>query len=223
MDDVKFDRLRAIALDALSARRHEARRSARAIHVNAGEPFEIGGPARHAGLTGRKNGIDTYGEIARQSGSALSGKDPSRIERAGAYAARHAAKNIVAAGLAERCEVHLAYAAGQAEPISLSVETFGTGYLADEKIARRLAALLDFRPGSIVRRFGLRTAPANGRRSRLLSAARDLRTFRPRRSRPPVGSDRRRRGAQGLGLLAIPAVAIRRPDCRPAGSHTKAG
>ena len=97
-------------------RRHEARRRTE-IHVNAGDPYEIGGPARHAGLTGRKNGIDTYGEIARQSGAALSGKDPSRIDRIGAYAARHAAKNIVAAGLAERCEVHLAYAIGQAQPI----------------------------------------------------------------------------------------------------------
>ncbi|WP_292531117.1 methionine adenosyltransferase [Methylocystis sp.] len=158
LDDDKFERLRAIALDALSVgeMRPDPQTS---VHVNAGEPFDIGGPARHAGLTGRKNGIDTYGEIARQSGSALSGKDPSRIERAGAYAARHAAKNIIAAGLAERCEVHLAYAAGQAEPLSLSVETFGSGRLADDKLARRLAALLDFRPAAIVRRFGLRTAP----------------------------------------------------------------
>lgn len=163
-DDDKFERLRAIAFDALSAGdlRPDARTS---VHVNAGEPFEIGGPARHAGLTGRKSGIDTYGEIARQSGSALSGKDPSRIARAGAYAARHAAKNIIAAGLAERCEVHLAYAAGQAEPLSLSVETFGSGRLADDKLARRLAALLDFRPAAIVRRFGLRAAPrASGAR-----------------------------------------------------------
>ncbi|MGD9544398.1 MAG: methionine adenosyltransferase [Methylocystis sp.] len=158
MDGAKFDRLRAIALDALSSgdMRPDGRTK---VNVNAGETFEIGGPARHAGLTGRKSGIDAYGEIARQSGSALSGKDPSRIERAGAYAARHAAKNIVAAGLAERCEVHLAYAAGQAEPLSLSVETFNSGLLADEKIAKRLAELLDFRPASIVRRFGLRVAP----------------------------------------------------------------
>lgn len=153
------ERLRAIALDALGdgevgpdAQTH--------VYVNAGAPFEIGGPARHAGLTGRKNGIDTYGEIARQSGSALSGKDPSRIERAGAYAARHAAKNIVAAGLAERCEVHLAYAVGQARPLSLSVETFGSGRLSDDVIAKRLSAVLDFRPASIVQRFGLRSAPA---------------------------------------------------------------
>ena len=132
--------------------------------------------------------------IARQSGSALSGKDPSRIERAGAYAARHAAKNIVAAGLAERCEVHLAYAVGQAQPLSLSVETFGSGQLSDDAIAKRLSAVLDFRPASIVQRFGLRTAPRR-RPGRLLSAARDLWTFRARRSRPALGGDRRRRGA----------------------------
>lgn len=130
------------------------------INVIAGERYEIGGPARHAGLTGRKNGIDTYGEIARQSGAALSGKDPSRIDRTGAYAARHAAKNVVAAGLAERCEVHLAYAIGQAKPLSLSVETFGTGKRPDEVIAKRIAAVLDFRPLAISHRFGLRTRPA---------------------------------------------------------------
>jgi S-adenosylmethionine synthetase len=129
------------------------------IHINAGIPFDIGGPTRHAGLTGRKNGIDTYGEIARQSGAALSGKDPSRIDRAAAYAARHAAKNVVAAGLADRCEIHLAYAIGQAQPISLSVETFGTGRLEDELIARRVAGVFDFRPAAIVHRLGLRARP----------------------------------------------------------------
>lgn len=131
-----------------------------AINVNAGEPYEIGGPARHAGLTGRKNGIDTYGEIARQSGAALSGKDPSRIDRIGAYAARHAAKNVVAAGLAERCEVHLAYAIGRAEPLSLSVASFGTGAIPDQDIAARVESAVDFRPAAIMRRFGLRTQPA---------------------------------------------------------------
>ncbi|MGD8529294.1 MAG: methionine adenosyltransferase [Methyloceanibacter sp.] len=130
------------------------------IHIHAGAPYEGGGPARHAGLTGRKNGVDTYGEIARQSGAALSGKDPSRIDRVGAYAARHAAKNVIAAGLAERCEVHLAYEIGQARPISISVETFGTGTVSDDTIARRLENHLDFRPPAITRRFGLRSRPA---------------------------------------------------------------
>jgi S-adenosylmethionine synthetase len=130
------------------------------VHINAGARYEIGGPARHAGLTGRKTGIDTYGEIARQSGAALSGKDPSRIDRTGAYAARHAAKNVIAAGLAERCEVHIAYAIGQTRPLSLSVETFGTGREPDATIAKRLAGAFDFRPAAITHRFGLRTRPA---------------------------------------------------------------
>ena len=153
------ERLRTLAFDALAgcALTPDAKTE---IHVNAGGTYEIGGPMHHAGLTGRKNGIDTYGEVARQSGSALSGKDPSRIDRTGAYAARHAAKNVVAAGLAERCEVHLAYAIGQARPISLSVETFGTGRAGDERIATRLAELLDFRPSAIAQRFALRTRPA---------------------------------------------------------------
>jgi S-adenosylmethionine synthetase len=89
----------------------------------------------------------------------LSGKDPSRIDRIGAYAARHAAKNVVAAGLAERCEVHLAYAIGQAPPLSISVQTFGTGQIDDSELASRLARVLDFRPAAIVQRFALRTRP----------------------------------------------------------------
>jgi S-adenosylmethionine synthetase len=156
-----WERLRALAFDAL-ANCELVPDAKTEMHINAGGSYEIGGPMRHAGLTGRKNGIDTYGEIARQSGSALSGKDPSRIDRTGAYAARHAAKNVVAAGLAERCEIHLAYAIGQACPISLSVETFGTGREHDERIAKRLAGALDFRPLAIAHRFALRTRPAAG-------------------------------------------------------------
>jgi S-adenosylmethionine synthetase len=126
------------------------------ITVNPGDPFLIGGPSHHAGLTGRKNGIDTYGEYARQSGAALSGKDPSRIDRIGAYAARYAAKNAVAAKLAQRCEVHLAYAIGRAAPLSLAVETYGTGSISDDEIAERLLAVMDFRPMPIAKRFRLR-------------------------------------------------------------------
>jgi S-adenosylmethionine synthetase len=126
------------------------------IHVNAGGLHLVGGPARHSGLTGRKNGIDTYGEYARQSGAALSGKDPSRIDRIGAYAARYAAKNIVAAGLAEACEVHLAYSIGVAEPISVWVNTFDTGKVPPEEMRRRLVRAIDFRPGAIEHRFALR-------------------------------------------------------------------
>jgi S-adenosylmethionine synthetase len=131
------------------------------LHLTIGEDHEVGGPASHAGLTGRKNGIDTYGEMARQSGAALSGKDPSRIDRIGAYAARHAAKAVVAAGLAERCEVHLAYEIGQARPLSISVQSFGTGRIADEAMASRLTATMDFRPAAIERRFGLRARPVS--------------------------------------------------------------
>ncbi|WP_036261080.1 methionine adenosyltransferase [Methylocapsa aurea] len=154
------DRLRAMALETFGddGLKPDARTK---IHINAGGFYETGGPARHAGLTGRKNGIDTYGEIARQSGAALSGKDPSRIDRIGAYAARHAAKNVVAAGLADRCEVHVAYAIGRADPLSLSVETFGSGRLDDAEIAARLTRSLDLRPLAITARFGLRTRPAH--------------------------------------------------------------
>jgi S-adenosylmethionine synthetase len=126
------------------------------LHLNPGGPYLVGGPSRHSGLTGRKNGIDTYGEYARQSGAALSGKDPSRIDRIGAYAARHAAKNVVAAKLADRCEVHLAYSIGTAKPISVWVDTFDTGRIPDAEIAQRLQRLLDFRPAAIMRRFELR-------------------------------------------------------------------
>lgn len=151
--------LRTLAIEALSNDKLKPDQKTE-IYINAGGFYETGGPARHAGLTGRKNGIDTYGEAARQSGAALSGKDPSRIDRVGAYAARHAAKNVVAAGLAERCEVHLAYAIGRARPLSLSVETFGSSRIADDKIADRLARLVDFRPAAIEHRFALRTRPA---------------------------------------------------------------
>lgn len=130
------------------------------ILVNPGGPFLEGGPARHAGLTGRKTAIDTYGEYARHSGAALSGKDPARIDRIGAYAARWAAKTVVAAGLAESCEVQLSWTIGLARPVSLVVETFGTGRITEEAIAERLARVFDFRPAAIVRAFDLRRLSA---------------------------------------------------------------
>ncbi len=133
---------------------------ATAIFVNPDGPLIGGGPATHSGLTGRKNAIDTYGEYCRQSESALSGKDPSRIDRVGAYAARYAAKNVVAAGLAEACEVQLTYSIGQARPVSIQVDTQGTGALSDEVIARRVQALFDFRPAGIIREFNLRELPS---------------------------------------------------------------
>jgi len=130
------------------------------LFVNPGGEFFTGGPTTHSGLTGRKNAIDTYGEFARHSGAALSGKDPTRIDRVGAYAARFAAKNVVAAGLAEECEVQLSYTIGLARPVSVQVETFGTGALDDETIARRLEERVDFRPAGIIRAFNLRHLPS---------------------------------------------------------------
>jgi S-adenosylmethionine synthetase len=114
-----------------------------------------GGPYVHAGLTGRKGGADTYGEFARRTDSALSGKDPTRVERIGSYAARYAAKQVVAAGLAEQCEVQLSYTIGLPGPVSVQVETFGTSKLSDDEISKRLRSAFDFRIGALIRRFAL--------------------------------------------------------------------
>ncbi len=129
------------------------------LFVNPEGPQIGGGPAMHSGLTGRKTGIDTYGEYARHSGAALSGKDPLRIDRVGAYAARYAAKNVVAAGLAKECEVQLSYTIGSARPISLRVRTFGTGEVDNQELAERLNKAIDFRLGSIVRDMRLQKLP----------------------------------------------------------------
>jgi len=129
------------------------------LFVNPGGPVPGGGPVAHAGLTGRKTGADTYGEYCRHSGSALSGKDPTRIDRIGAYAARYAARNVVAAGLAGECEVQLSYGIGQADPISLQVDTFGSGAISAEEIETRLLKAMDFSPAGIIERFGLRDLP----------------------------------------------------------------
>jgi S-adenosylmethionine synthetase len=118
-----------------------------------------GGPAMHAGLTGRKTADDTYGGFARQSGAALSGKDMGRIDRIGAYAARYVAKNVVAAELAQSCEVQLSYSIGLAGPVSVHVDTFGTGALPDDEIDRRVEAAFDLRVGAIVRDLRLRQLP----------------------------------------------------------------
>jgi S-adenosylmethionine synthetase len=126
------------------------------IAINPDGVFAKSGPAHHAGLTGRKNAVDTYGGFARHSGAALSGKDPGRIDRVGAYAARWAAKNVVAAGLASQCELGLSYSIGLSEPASIQIETFGTSTVAEDEIARRVARCFDFRLGAIARHFGLR-------------------------------------------------------------------
>jgi S-adenosylmethionine synthetase len=118
-----------------------------------------GGPSYHAGLTGRKTAVDSYGEYCRHSGAALSGKDPLRIDRIGAYAARFVAKNVVAAKLADECEVQLSYTIGLAEPVSINVETYGTGRINDDEIARRIERVFDLRLGAIMRDMRLRRLP----------------------------------------------------------------
>ncbi len=132
--------------------------------INPDGPVIGGGPAVHSGLTGRKTGIDTYGEYARHSGAALSGKDPLRVDRVGAYAARWAAKNVVAAGLAGECEVQLSYSIGAAAPVSVRVRTYGSGKIDDAEIARRLTRVFDFRVGAIVRDLRLRHLPGESNR-----------------------------------------------------------
>jgi len=124
--------------------------------INPTGRFVIGGPQGDAGLTGRKIIVDTYGGMARHGGGAFSGKDPTKVDRSGAYAARYVAKNIVAAGLAERCEIQIAYAIGVARPVSVSVETFETGKIADDKITEFVLKTFDLRPAGIIKALDLR-------------------------------------------------------------------
>jgi S-adenosylmethionine synthetase len=124
--------------------------------INPTGRFVIGGPQGDAGLTGRKIIVDTYGGMARHGGGAFSGKDPTKVDRSGAYAARYVAKNVVAAGLAERCELQVAYAIGVASPVSISVETFGTERIAKEKITDCIVNTFDLRPSAIIRDLDLR-------------------------------------------------------------------
>jgi S-adenosylmethionine synthetase len=126
------------------------------IYVNPTGRFVIGGPLGDSGVTGRKIIVDTYGGMGRHGGGCFSGKDATKVDRSGAYAARWAAKNVVAAGLADRCEIQVAYAIGVAHPLSVNVETFGTDHIADEKIASLIHEHFDLRPGAIIRDLGLR-------------------------------------------------------------------
>ena len=125
------------------------------VHINPTGKFVIGGPVGDCGLTGRKIIVDTYGGMARHGGGAFSGKDPSKVDRSAAYAARYVAKNIVAAGLADRCEVQVSYAIGVAEPTSISVTTFGTGKISDDKIEKLIRAHFDLRPYGITQMLDL--------------------------------------------------------------------
>jgi S-adenosylmethionine synthetase len=126
------------------------------VYVNPTGRFVIGGPLGDSGLTGRKIIVDTYGGMGRHGGGCFSGKDPTKVDRSAAYAARWAAKNVVAAGLAERCEIQVAYAIGVAHPLSVNVETFGTGRIPAEQIASLVQEHFDLRPGAIIRDLKLR-------------------------------------------------------------------
>tara|TARA_B100001750_G_scaffold199054_1_gene172484 strand:+ start:1369 stop:2526 length:1158 start_codon:yes stop_codon:yes gene_type:complete len=126
------------------------------IHVNPTGKFEIGGPHGDAGLTGRKIIVDTYGGMGKHGGGALSGKDPSKVDRSACYMCRYVAKNIVAAGLADRCEIHVAYAIGVAKPVSLMVDTFGTNKISENEIENLVNKHFDMRPGAIIKQLDLK-------------------------------------------------------------------
>lgn len=134
----------------------EMRKNKMVYHINPTGRFVIGGPKGDTGLTGRKIIVDTYGGFGRHGGGCFSGKDPTKVDRSASYAARWVAKNIVAAGLADRCEVELAYAIGVAEPVSIMVETWGTGKIPDEQIIKRIHKIFDLTPKGIIKALNLR-------------------------------------------------------------------
>ncbi|HXI45708.1 MAG TPA: methionine adenosyltransferase [Candidatus Acidoferrales bacterium] len=156
--DVQLDRLRDDIIEAvvMPTVPRTLRPSEPVIHVNPTGRFVVGGPMGDAGLTGRKIIVDSYGGMARHGGGCFSGKDPTKVDRSGAYAARWVAKNVVAAGLADRFELEIAYAIGIAKPLSLSIETFGTGKIADEEIVRLIDRHFDLRPAAIIQALDLR-------------------------------------------------------------------
>ena len=142
------------------------------ILINPSGRFVIGGPQGDSGLTGRKIIVDTYGGYSRHGGGAFSGKDPTKVDRSAAYAARYVAKNIVASGLAEKCEIELAYAIGVAEPVSIMVDTFGTGRISDDEISKLVSKNFDLKPAAIIKQFDLRNLPSkNGGKFYQLLAA----------------------------------------------------
>ena len=163
--------------------------------INPTGRFVIGGPMGDSGLTGRKIIVDTYGGMGRHGGGAFSGKDPSKVDRSACYYARYIAKNVVAAGLARRCEVQVAYAIGVAEPVSLLVDTFGTGTVADEKHrARRCAQTFDCRPRALIEELDLLRPDLPARPPPTVTSA--------ARSRVHLGAHRQGRRAQGGGAQA---------------------
>jgi len=170
------------------------------FYVNPTGRFVIGGPHGDTGLTGRKIIVDTYGGMSRHGGGSFSGKDPTKVDRSAAYYLRYAAKNVVAAGLARRCEIQVAYAIGVARPISVHVDTFGTGVIPDEAICRLVDEQFDFKPAAIIRELDLRrpiykqTAAYGhfGRSDLNLSWERTDRTALLRREAGKIGSGNRR-------------------------------
>ncbi len=155
-DDLIAGIAEKVVKPALPAELYDADRCI--LHINPTGRFVIGGPHGDAGLTGRKIIVDTYGGVGRHGGGAFSGKDATKVDRSAAYAARWAAKNVVAAGLARRCEIQLAYAIGVAEPVSVLVRTDGTSELPEAELSRAVSDVFDFRPTSIISRLGLRNA-----------------------------------------------------------------
>jgi S-adenosylmethionine synthetase len=156
--DVRLDHLRDDLIEAvvLPTIPRELRAVDPVIHINPTGRFVVGGPMGDAGLTGRKIIVDSYGGMARHGGGCFSGKDPTKVDRSGAYAARWVAKNVVAAGLADRFEIEIAYGIGIARPLSMSVETFGTGHVDDETILRLIEGTFDLRPAAIIAALDLR-------------------------------------------------------------------
>ena len=154
MDRIREEVVERVIMPVMPEELYDSRRCA--YHINPTGRFVIGGPHGDAGLTGRKIIVDTYGGMGRHGGGAFSGKDPTKVDRSGAYAARWAAKTVVAAGLARRCEIQLAYAIGVAEPVSVRVDTFGTGAVGEQAIAEALREVFDFRPGRIIEDLDLR-------------------------------------------------------------------
>ena len=153
LSQIREDLIREVALPVIPA---ELNKGDIRYFVNPTGRFVIGGPQGDSGLTGRKIIVDTYGGSAPHGGGAFSGKDPTKVDRSGAYAARWVAKNIVAAGLAERCQIQIAYAIGVAEPVSVNVTTFGTGTVSDEKLEKAVKKVFDLRPTAIIRDLDLR-------------------------------------------------------------------
>jgi S-adenosylmethionine synthetase len=153
-DHLRDDIVEAVILPVIP---HDLRPVDPVMHVNPTGRFVIGGPMGDAGLTGRKIIVDTYGGMARHGGGAFSGKDPTKVDRSAAYAARWVAKNVVAAGLADRFEIEVAYGIGIARPLSISIETFGTGTVPDEEIRAAVDRHFDLRPASIISALDLLT------------------------------------------------------------------